>query len=52
MTQVGVLEELHKTVTVLDCLLPDYLGGIADLWKENQVVCYYFDVVASLYRKQ
>ena len=34
---VGVLEEMEKTMVVLECLLPDYMRGLNNLWKENQV---------------
>ena len=38
---VGVLEEMEKTMVVLECLLPDYMKGLNSLWKENQVTRQY-----------
>jgi len=34
---VGVLEEMEKTIVVMECLMPEFLTGLGQLWADNQV---------------
>lgn len=35
--QVGVLEDMAKSLVVMECLMPEYMGGLASLTQLNKV---------------
>ena len=37
---VGVLEELDKSVEVMECLMPTQMKGLVDVYKKNEIHKY------------